>query len=150
MRLSKECRHALSILAHFAHEPRGTIVASADLARILAIPRPFLSKILQRLSAAGFLAGHRGAVRGYALARRGREINVRDVALALDGADLFSRCIFWSDRCSDEKPCPLHAQWVRARPQIERDLAALTIDNLETTPTNQKSRANPRTLRRRR
>ena len=130
MRLSKECRHALMILACLAREPRGRIMASADLARLLAIPRPFLSKILQRLSAEGFVIGHRGAVRGYALARPGDEISARDVALAIDGADLFSRCVFWSDRCSDAKPCPLHAQWARTRPQIEDDLAALTVEQI--------------------
>ncbi len=147
MRLSQECRHALTILAFLARQPRGKIVASAELARLLEIPRPFLSKILQRLSAEGFVTGHRGSVRGYALARPGNEISARDVAVAIDGNDLFSRCVFWSDRCSDAKPCPLHNQWARARPRIESELAALTVDRFEAANAPDTRRTSPRKRR---
>ncbi|MDE2482859.1 MAG: Rrf2 family transcriptional regulator [bacterium] len=130
MKLSKECRYGLDALTFLAREPAGTIVASADLADTLDISPAFLSKILQRLARAGIVRGHRGAVRGYALDRDPRAITVRAVAEVLDGDDLFARCIFWSERCSQTHPCPLHPQWARVRPQIERELEELRLADL--------------------
>ena len=135
MKLSKECRHALSALTYLAQQPRGAIVEAGDLAEALAIPSAFLSKILQRLAGVGIVAGHRGAVRGYSLGRAACAISVRDVAEALDGADVLSRCIFWSEPCSDEKPCALHFEWARARPKIHKSLTELTIGKLASRAT---------------
>ncbi len=130
MKLSKECRYGLDALTLLARAPKGSVIGSAEIAKGLAISPVFLSKILQRLARAGIVSGHRGAIRGYALARDARAISVRDVAEALDGDDLFTRCIFWSERCSEIRPCPLHPEWGHVRPRIERELAQLSLRDL--------------------
>jgi Rrf2 family transcriptional regulator, iron-sulfur cluster assembly transcription factor len=132
MKLSQESRQALNALTYLARQPAGDVVESADIAAALDISPTFLSKILQRLGRAGLVNGHRGAVRGYSLAREAAEINVRDVAVAIDGDDLFNRCVFWSQPCSNSSPCILHEEWAKVRPQIEQGLAELTIDALAT------------------
>jgi DNA-binding IscR family transcriptional regulator len=33
------------------------------------------------------------------------------VILAIDGPDLFDRCVLGLDYCGDDRPCPLHPQW---------------------------------------
>jgi Rrf2 family transcriptional regulator, iron-sulfur cluster assembly transcription factor len=130
MKLSQESRQALDALTFLARKPAGTVVESADIAAALDVSPAFLSKILQRLGRAGFVTGHRGATRGYSLARAAKAINVRDVAIAIDGDDLFNRCVFWSRPCSDGRPCILHDEWAQVRPQIEGRLAKLTIEAL--------------------
>lgn len=132
MKLSQESRQALNALTYLARQPKGDVVESAEIATALDISPAFLSKILQRLGRAGFVSGHRGAVRGYSLARKAGEINVRDVAIAIDGDDLFNRCVFWSQPCSNNTPCILHEEWAKVRPEIENDLAELTIEALAT------------------
>ena len=34
-----------------------------------------------------------------------------EVILAIDGPDLFDRCVLGLDYCGDDRPCPLHPQW---------------------------------------
>jgi DNA-binding IscR family transcriptional regulator len=71
------------------------------------------------------LQSSRGAVRGYALARRPKDIKVKEIFLAIEGPDLFDRCLFWSDRCADADPCPMHARWKPVRQQV-RDMMEQT------------------------
>ncbi|HEX8805400.1 MAG TPA: Rrf2 family transcriptional regulator [Candidatus Aquilonibacter sp.] len=139
MKLSQESRQALDALTYLARKPAGAVVESAKIAAALDVSPAFLSKILQRLGRAGFVTGHRGAVRGYSLARAAKGINVRDVAVAIDGDDLFNRCVFWSRPCSDSRPCILHGEWAKVRPQIERDLARLTIEELAARSRRKRS-----------
>ena len=40
-----------------------------------------------------------------------REVSVKEALEAIEGPDLFQRCIFWSDACSDSNPCLLHETW---------------------------------------
>lgn len=140
MKLSQESRQALDALTFLARKPLGAVVESADIAAALDISPAFLSKILQRLGRAGFVSGHRGAVRGYSLARAANSMSVRDVAVAIDGDDLFNRCVFWSRPCSNSHPCILHDEWARVRPQIEHGLADLTIASLAKRTQRKRSK----------
>ncbi len=130
MRLSQETNNALGVLTYLAQQPSEYIGAAADLAQTLDLPLPFLSKILQRLSRAGIVRGFRGRVRGYGLAHAANQISVRSVVTALEGEDLFDRCIFWSRECSEKHSCPLHEEWATIRPQLSSRLAKLTLAQL--------------------
>jgi Rrf2 family protein len=81
--------------------------------------------ILQKLVRHGLLQSFRGRQRGYSLARDASEIKVRELLEAIEGPDLFERCIFWGRRCGDSNPCVLHAGW--------RDIKPYLINYLETT-----------------
>ena len=120
MKLGKESRYAiegLMVLAK-AKKPSDTIMQLQDIAQAAGVPSNFLAKIFQKLKRANIVTSSRGAVRGYALARRPRVIKVKEIFLAVEGADVFDRCLFWSDRCADQSPCPMHFEWKRARQTI--------------------------------
>ncbi len=117
MKLGRESEYALKGLLALAKKPFGTTMLLRDIAVSGKIPESFLSKIFQKLARAGVLQSSRGAVRGYALARRAKDIKVKDVFLAIEGPELFDRCLFWSDRCADSDPCPMHFRWKRVRQQ---------------------------------
>jgi Rrf2 family protein len=89
-----------------------------DIADEGNVPENFLAKIFQKLAHGGIVTSSRGAVRGYALSRKPKAIKVREILMAVEGADLFERCIFWSDRCADSNPCPLHFRWKKVREQV--------------------------------
>lgn len=86
-----------------------------DIASAREVPQSFLAKIFQKLNRYGIVSSFRGAGRGYALARPPKQIKLKEILLAIEGPDLFERCIFWSDRCADSNPCPLHEQWKRIK-----------------------------------
>lgn len=125
MKLARESRYAVAALASLARLPEGTRLGSREIAATIKAPAPFLAKVLAKLMHEGVLTSVRGG--GYALARPAREISVGDVLTAMEGPDLFARCIFWRDECSEAAPCPLHPTWAGIRPQVETALSNLSI-----------------------
>jgi len=115
MKLGKESRYAIEGLVVLAKKPLGTIMQLRDIAEAAGVPPNFLAKIFQKLTRANILTSSRGAVRGYALAHRPNAIKVKDVFVAIEGSDVFDRCIFWSDRCADISSCPMHFEWKQVR-----------------------------------
>jgi Rrf2 family transcriptional regulator, iron-sulfur cluster assembly transcription factor len=130
MKLGRESDYAVQGLLALAKKPFGTTMLLRDIAVSGKIPESFLSKIFQKLARAGVLQSSRGAVRGYALARRAKDIKVKDVFLAIEGPELFDRCIFWSDRCADSDPCPMHFRWKRIRQQVIEMMEQTTLADL--------------------
>jgi Rrf2 family transcriptional regulator, iron-sulfur cluster assembly transcription factor len=130
MKLTKETEYALDGLASLASYPAGTVMPAADLADAVGTSTGFMSKIMQRLSLAKIARGHRGNPRGYSLARLAERISVRAVVEALEGDDIFERCIFWSELCSETTPCSLHDVWKRVRPQVRAQLSERSLRDL--------------------
>lgn len=101
-----------------AKKPLGTVMLLRDIARAAGVSQNFLAKIFQKLARGGIVTSSRGAVRGYSLARRPKDITAKEVFLVVEGSDLFDRCIFWSDRCVDSKLCPMHFRWQKVRERV--------------------------------
>lgn len=130
MKLGKESRYAIEGLAVLASKPFGTIMHVHDIAEAAHVSPSFLAKIFQKLHRAKLLTSSRGAVRGYALARRPNAINVTDIFVAVEGGDVFDRCIFWRDHCADVSPCPLHSEWKQMRHAIARRMQRITLADM--------------------
>jgi Rrf2 family transcriptional regulator, iron-sulfur cluster assembly transcription factor len=126
MKLGRESAYAIEGLLALAAKPFGTPMLLRDIAAARDVPTSFLAKIFQKLARNDIVLSSRGAIRGYALARRAKEIKLKDILLATEGADLFDRCILWNDRCADTNPCPLHGQWKRTRRHIVDELMERT------------------------
>jgi len=130
MKLGKESRYAIEGLVVLANKPMGTTIQLREIADAAGVPPNFLAKIFQKLTKAKILISSRGAVRGYALAHHPRTIKVKDVFVAVEGSDLFDRCIFWSDRCADVSPCPMHFEWKKMRRGIAGLMQRTTLEQV--------------------
>lgn len=130
MKLGRESEYAIAGLLALAKKPFGTTMLLRDIAVSGKVPESFLSKIFQKLARAGVLQSSRGAIRGYALAARAKDIRVKDVFLAIEGPDLFDRCLFWSDRCAESDPCPMHFRWKRIRQQAMEMMEETTLADI--------------------
>jgi len=133
MKFSRESYYGILALTHMSTQPK-QVTQAAKLARDARLPAPFVAKILQTLARHAIIRSYRGRQRGYELARPAARITVREVVEALDGRDVFQRCAFWSNRCSDRSPCALHDIWARVRPAVAARMARLTIARLATSP----------------
>ena len=122
MKLGRESAYAIEGLLVLAKKPLGTAMLLRDIAASRGVPKSFLAKIFQKLTRSGIVSSSRGAIRGYALARRPKEIKVKEIFVAIEGPDLFDRCFFWSDRCADSNPCPMHFRWKRVKQQVIGEL----------------------------
>lgn len=114
MRIGRESAYAVEGLLALAAQPTGTVLLLRDIAAARELPQSFLAKIFQKLARHGIVASSRGTVRGYALARASTDIKVREILIAVEGADFLDRCILWSDGCAKGKLCVLHSRWKRA------------------------------------
>jgi len=130
MKLGKQSRYAIEGLLVLAKRPFGTTMQLRDIANMGDMPENFLAKIFQKLNRAKLVTSSRGAVRGYALAQRPGNIRIKDIFLAIEGADVFERCVFWGDRCAESCPCPMHSHWKRARETIAALVQRTTLADL--------------------
>lgn len=130
MKLSRESQYGLTAAMYLATQPPGTVIQGSRLAEAEGLPPMFLAKILRKLTRHGVLRSFRGRDRGYALAKAPRDINVREVLEAVEGADLFGRCVFWSDACSEEEPCLLHDTWKTVRPVMASLMEHISLEEV--------------------
>ena len=126
MKLGRESEYAVAGLLALAKIPFGTTMLLRDIAISGKVPQSFLAKIFQKLARAGILRSSRGAIRGYALARKPNQVKVKEIFLAIEGPDLFERCIFWRERCADSNPCSKHFRWKRMRNRVIGELMERT------------------------
>lgn len=134
VRLSRESEYGLEALRLLARQPQGATMLLHDVARAGELPEMFLAKIFQKLARAGVLLPHRGAIRGYSLARPAGAISLREVLEAIEGPSLFERCPFWPSRCSERRPCCFHSQWAAIRPMLRRTLEETTLEQIARHP----------------
>lgn len=127
MKLSRESRHAIVGLAVLAGKPMGTVTEVAQVAEEADLPAAFLAKIFHKLTHDGILTSFRGRERGYALARPPSEIMIREILEAIDGKDLFDRCIFFTETCDARSPCPLHDTWLHLRAPIIASMSTTSL-----------------------
>jgi Rrf2 family protein len=111
--LSRESQYGLEGLIVLARQPRGKVMLLSQIARTGQLPVGFLARTLQKLRRHSLVSSHRGAVRGYALARPPQEIRLRDIFEAIEGPTVFRRCIFSHRQAGDSHPCRLHDEWAR-------------------------------------
>lgn len=130
MKLSRESQYALKAMVYLASLPEGTVLEAHEVADGADIARPFAAKILLQLRGAELLRSHRGKQRGYELAHPAAQISVREAVEAIEGDQVFQRCVFWSHPCAEANPCLLHPVWKSVRPHIAELMGRLTVADL--------------------
>ncbi|MBI3990328.1 MAG: Rrf2 family transcriptional regulator [candidate division NC10 bacterium] len=130
MKLSRESEYGLEGLLFLAKQPPGTVMLLGDIAKAQGLPQSFLAKIFQKFVQHGLVRSFRGRRRGYAMAKPPTAIPLKEVLEAVEGPDLFDRCIFWNNRCADTDPCRLHDRWKQIKPQLMRMMERTTLEDL--------------------
>lgn len=80
----------------------GASATTAQIAEQENIPRKFLEQILAGLKARGLVAGKRGPMGGYTLAKRAEEISFAEILRAIDGPLALAPCA----SLTAYRPCP--------------------------------------------
>ncbi len=96
----------------------------SDIAKKLDIPKPFLSKILQKLAKANLVSSAKGRGGGFYMTGENLDKTLLDIIDCIDGRNVLDECILGQPTCSDENPCPLH----RYYKDIKRDLLMVISD----------------------
>jgi Rrf2 family protein len=110
LRLTKKTDYGLIALKHLTGI-RPSSASAKEIADRYGVPVPVLSKVLQKLTRAGFLVSEHGTNGGYRLGRDPRTISALEVIRTIDGPIFLTSCFTASggdcehlDRCSIRDP----------------------------------------------
>lgn len=108
---SKKCEYGLQAVLYLSSFPANTVTSADDISKKLLIPKEFVSKILQELTTSGIVASKKGKNGGFLLNKDLKDIRLIDIVAAIDGFEIFNKCVMGFPNCSHESPCPVHEKW---------------------------------------
>jgi Rrf2 family protein len=130
MQLTRAADYAVRVIVHLATLPEQERSLLPDLAKATGAPKSFLSKVLQALCRARFIASRRGHAGGFQILPAGRQASIRQVIEAIDGPICLNLCLVSGASCSRQSFCPAHPIWAQAQEAMLGVLNAATVTEL--------------------
>jgi len=127
MLLSRRCEYALRTVLYLATRVADAPIPVREVSSTLGVPHAFLAKTVRDLVRAHIIRTQPGTGGGLSLARAATDITLKEVVVAIDGAEIFHTCVLRLPGCGVKQACPLHEAWVPARNRIERMLGTSTL-----------------------
>lgn len=139
--LSNTCKYGLRAMVYIAGNSQdGKKIGIKQISSDLDLPMPFLAKILQSLAKQKLLLSSKGPNGGFSISRNPKDIYLLEVVKAIDGQDVFSKCVLHNDNCrsvdENKAACALHGDYVKQRRKIEKLFQSKTIYSLVSTAKN--------------
>lgn len=126
MKVSRKTEYALRCVWQLALRPERTATLT-ELSEATEVPRSFLAKILQRLTAAGIVRSFRGVHGGFRLAQSPEQTSLYEVYLQMEGPKAAAQqCAVSPEVCGVDGYCTLHPFWKGARDRFEQLLRKAT------------------------
>jgi len=113
-----------------AEHPSNRYCGTQAIAEITGSPRNYLGKILQQLSRYNLVESQKGLGGGFKLARNAQDITLYEIVDSLEDISRWSECILGNERCSTEKPCPMHPRWYAIRESYLEMLRTTNIGDI--------------------
>lgn len=135
---SKTCELGLQAVL-FLSINEGKVFNAEQVSKELKVPKEFVSKVMQILTASGITASKKGKNGGFYLGKEPRYIRLIDIVEAMDGLDVFKTCVLGFPGCSLETPCPVHDQWGKLREEAYKMLSSKTLEHLKERTINKLS-----------
>jgi len=142
MRITKWGEYGILCSVYLARRFESDAVGAADIARAQLIPIQYTQQILQRLRKGSIIKSVRGPHGGYRLAKHPKDISLKDVLYAAEGATFEVICEEnpIHDTCTLEG-CGLSQVWYDLREQIDAILAARSLEELVKMDVDAKAHA---------
>ncbi len=127
LRVTKLADYGIVLLTYYATNSGATFNAR-DVARVVRLPLPIVSKVLKLLSRHGLLASQRGIKGGYGLAKPPQDITVAEIIRALEGPIAVTECTdSIRGDCGLEVGCPVRTNWHLINRAIHDALEKITL-----------------------
>lgn len=129
MQLTRAADYGMRAMIQLGSENPGTRASLSELAQASEVSPAFLSKVLQRLVKAGFIASRRGKRGGFEMLDRGREATLLEILDALDGIPALNVCLM-NGNCHRSEWCPAHPVWKEAQDRMREVLGSASLAQL--------------------
>jgi len=133
---SKKCEYGMQAVLYLAAHKTDGVIRVDDIAAKLKVPKEFVSKILQSLTASGIVLSKKGKFGGFAVAKDPSRIRLIDIVAAIDGLEMFNSCVLGFPNCSPDTPCPVHDTWGELRTLAYNMLTEETLDKFKQKTIN--------------
>lgn len=127
MHLPQTAEYALRAMTYIANLREGESVRARDLGRAIAVPGPYLSKLLRRMVVAKLLTSRKGHGGGFVLAQPPTFIRFLDILTASDYDINPKHCAFGWGSCNPHNPCPMHPTWTKLNDSLCTWAATTTL-----------------------
>jgi Rrf2 family protein len=124
--INRKVDYALRVLVYLSRNSGQ--VTTDELSRKLHISRPFLAKILNKLSREGIVAAKKGKSGGVAL--RSPETSLKAIILMFDPGFAFNKCMTKGYSCFLGSKCPIHDLLCKAQHDLMSKLGSISIKNI--------------------
>jgi len=134
MIFSKSFGYALrGILYVSLKDKQGEKVSIEEIAGELAVPRHFLSKIMNRVAKGRVLNSAKGIYGGFFTNENTASTPLIKIFEMIGDGETFTTCALGLRKCNPQNPCPLHHTIVKVRDDLYEKLKTTTIKDLMTT-----------------
>lgn len=139
--LSATCKYGIRAVIFIASKSQVKVnTGLKEIADKLAIPQPYLAKILQVLARKKILHSTKGPHGGFYLLTPADKLTLMDIIDAIDGMNFFDSCYITGEKCnldsSDDGRCVLHNDLRAEKIRLEKFFSSKTIDQLVSQVRN--------------
>jgi Rrf2 family protein len=133
--LSATCKYGIRAVIFIASKSQDRVnTGLKEIAYKLAIPQPYLAKILQVLARKKILHSTKGPHGGFYLLMPAEKLTLMDIIDAIDGRNFFDSCYITGERCNLDRPddgrCVLHNELRAEKIRLENFFSSKTIDQI--------------------
>jgi len=130
MKLSTKGRYGVRLMFDLAQHAGDGPVTLKDIAARQEISEKYLSNLIPLLKNAGFVHAVRGSQGGYTLARAPRDINLKDILVALEGPMCLVECTEKPLLCQRSGECLMRDVWSEVTGKMFEALESFTLEAL--------------------
>lgn len=117
-------------IVHYLASNTAAPQSAVDIAGKLPLPVPTVSKILKKLTHAGFLGSTRGVGGGYVLIAKLDEVSLATLIDAMEGSFALTECYLHEGLCEREPICQLRRNWQTISRRVRAVLEGISVADL--------------------
>ncbi len=139
MRITTKGCYGLRAMIELASQDGGHPLSMEMISDSRNISRKYLHALMTSLRSAGLVKSIRGPGGGYTLARSPKNINIKEILLALEGPLAPSSCSEEPSACERSNTCPMLGLWNRINDVTEKLLEGVTLEDVAQEENQLKS-----------
>jgi len=136
--LSQTTSYAIRALACLQQQSCTTRLIR-DIAKSADIPKPYLARIINKLTHRGLVVAKRGYAGGITLARPADKVSLLEIIEAVEGPKWISPCLLNMESCGHPEVCPTREVWERVSQQLRTALDKAKLADIVMTQNGKKS-----------
>jgi Rrf2 family transcriptional regulator, iron-sulfur cluster assembly transcription factor len=126
--ITRNTDYALRAICYIAKQDK--VVTVTELVKVLGVPRPFLRKILQRLSQKGILESYKGQAGGFRLKVAPRKVFIIQIMHVFQGDVELNGCFLKKHICPNKGKCLLRKKIQLIENNVFSQLKRINIASL--------------------